>query len=102
MHEMEHILLEHEAREVGNNKLFVVTEEQKRYGRQQIENDLGKLDNLGLDRSAKEEIMSRWLFGLTNQLYNCPLDMVIEQRLRRQIPGLTTLSICLFCADTSG
>ncbi len=88
MHEMEHILLEHEARKTGKNRIFVVTEEQKRYGRQQIENDLGKLDNLGLDRSAKEEIMSRWFFGLTNQLYNCPLDMVIEQRLHDKYPDL--------------
>jgi tetratricopeptide (TPR) repeat protein len=81
MHEMEHILLEHEAREAGKNKLFVVIEDQRRFGREQVQPDLHKLDDIGLDRSKQEEIISRWLFGLTNQLYNCPLDMVIEKRL---------------------
>jgi tetratricopeptide (TPR) repeat protein len=81
MHEMEHILLEHEAREAGKNKNFIVTEDQRRFGHEQIQPDLHKLDDLELDRSRKEEIISRWLFGLTNQLYNCPVDMVIEKRL---------------------
>ena len=88
MHEMEHILLEHEAREAGKNKLFAVTEDQKRFGREQIQPDLHKLDDAGLDRSQKEEIISRWLFGLTNQLYNCPIDMVIEKRLYNKYPEL--------------
>ncbi len=88
MHEMEHILLEHEARFAGKNKIFLVTEEQSRYGRQLIQNDLQKLDDLGLDASANDEIISRWLFGLTNQLYNCPLDMVIEKRLYDKYPDL--------------
>jgi uncharacterized membrane protein len=88
MHEMEHILLEHEAREAGKNKLFVVTEAQRQFGREQIQSDLHKLDELGLDQGGKEEIISRWLFGLTNQLYNCPLDMVIEKRLYEKYPEL--------------
>ena len=88
MHEMEHILLEHEARESGKNKMFAVTEDQRRFGHEQIQQDLHKLDEMGLDRSGKEEIISRWLFGLTNQLYNCPIDMVIEKRLFDKYPEL--------------
>ena len=88
MHEMEHILLEQEVRETGKNKNFTVTEDQRRFGREQIQPDLHKLDDAGLDRNQKEEIISRWLFGLTNQLYNCPLDMVIEHRLFEKYPEL--------------
>jgi tetratricopeptide (TPR) repeat protein len=54
MHEMEHILLEHEAREAGKNKNFIVTEDQRRFGHEQIQPDLHKLDDLELDRSRKE------------------------------------------------
>lgn len=88
MHEMEHILLEYEAREVGANRLFVVTSEQRQFARKQIQDDLDKLNELGLDQQKREEISSRWLYGMTNQLYNCPLDMIIESRLYDSYPEL--------------
>ncbi|MFH0992519.1 MAG: tetratricopeptide repeat protein [bacterium] len=88
MHEIKHILLEYEASEAGNNRVFVVTEQQRQYGRDQIQNELFKLDDLGLEQSEKEEIVSRWLFGLTNQLYNCPLDMIVEKRMYDKYPEL--------------
>jgi tetratricopeptide (TPR) repeat protein len=81
IHELEHILLEHEARQEKKNKRFVGTEKNREYARQLISDDIQKLRKVGYDENEVNEILSQWIDGLVNQLYNNPLDMIIEKRI---------------------
>ena len=80
-HELEHILLEHEARSANVNQQFVVRGSHREYAQNLIRDDVQKLLKEEFSPEQLTETENSWINGLTNQLYNCPLDMVIEKRL---------------------
>jgi cytochrome c-type biogenesis protein CcmH/NrfG len=80
-HELEHILLEWEARKEQKNKLFVVADQHREFANKQLRGEAERIQKAGLDRESTSQFIARIVGGLANQLYNCPLDMVIEKRI---------------------
>ena len=87
-HELEHILLEHEARTAGKNKLFVTTESTTEKAVESLGEERWKLRQSGVPAEEANRITHQWVSGLSNQLFNCPLDMVIEYRVHQKYPSL--------------
>lgn len=84
MHELEHIALEHEARQAGRNRSFAATPKSRERAIRSIRDDIYRLKNAGYAEDQITEVILQWVNGLCNQLFNCPLDMMIEQRIHQK------------------
>jgi len=80
-HEMEHIHLENEACSLGRNRIFMTTPELREKTIRSVGDHIYKLKNLGYSGESITKIMLDIVNGLANQLFNCPLDMIIEKTL---------------------
>lgn len=80
-HEMEHILLEHDARKLNRNFLFTTTPKTRENAINSISQDIYKLKNKGYTEDQISDVVNQIIQGLANQLFNIPLDMFIEYRL---------------------
>lgn len=80
-HEFEHIQLAYEARQAGHGKIFGATETVIEYAARDSDGSRRKLRRKGLSDQMITDFMNRLTSGLANQLFNTPLDMVIEHRL---------------------
>jgi tetratricopeptide (TPR) repeat protein len=80
-HELEHIHLEHKAREAGRNRIFVSTAESRELALRSISDHIYKLKEMGYPEDGISQTMIDMVTGLTYHLFNCPLDMIIEKRL---------------------
>ena len=80
-HEMEHIILEHEARKLNRNLLFTTTSKTHEHALNSIKQDFYKLKNKGFSEEQIENVVNQTIQGLANQLFNVPIDMFIEYRL---------------------
>jgi len=97
-HELEHILLEHEARAGGVKKVFAVDDRHKSFVSDSIRVDVQRLQ---MDADVASGFVKRLINGLTNQLYNCPLDMVIEKRLFNKYDVLHPSQFVALCDTQS-
>lgn len=88
-HELTHLQLEAEARKAATNKFFTTTDKTEQALLQRLEGDIRKLQRKGFPAGASEDLAKALIRGLAGFLYNCPLDMVIETRLRERLPGLS-------------
>jgi hypothetical protein len=88
VHELEHISLESDARKVGRNRIFLSTSESRELAIRSIRDDVFRLQNLVHSEDSITSVVLELVHGLTNQLLNCPLDMVIEDRLSRKYAKL--------------
>lgn len=88
MHEMEHIAMEAEAREAGHNRTFTATPEDDRTANAAVAEFNAKLRREGTSAAY----LNRWTPQTINiiraQLYNIPLDGIIEQRLMERYESL--------------
>ncbi len=80
-HELEHIVIENEARQVGQNRTFISTAKTREYAVRSIEGHITKLQRQGYPESEISDIMLKLIHGVNNQVFNCPLDMVVERNL---------------------
>jgi len=80
-HEMEHIQLEYKAREVGRNRLFVIDAGVDQQPMRSTRDDLNKLERLRCRAQSSGTGVLQLIHGLADQLFNLPLDMVIEKRM---------------------
>jgi len=87
-HELEHIILENEARHAGRNRTFISTNKTREYAIHSIEKHILKLQRQGYPESEIGSIMLQLIHGLNNQVFNCPLDMVVEKNLYKKYPEL--------------
>ncbi|MBI5020542.1 MAG: tetratricopeptide repeat protein [Ignavibacteriales bacterium] len=87
-HEMEHISLEHEARKIGRNRIFMSTSENRKIAINSIGDHVYKLKSMGFSENSITDTTLKLVHGLTNQLFNIPLDMVIEKRLFQEFDVL--------------
>jgi hypothetical protein len=87
-HELEHIAMEQAARDAGRNRFFTTDPETREQALRMIGSDLYKLKRSGMSEQMIEEFTERILAGLANQLFNAPLDMIIEYRLWHDHPAL--------------
>lgn len=89
-HELMHLQLEAEARTAGRNRFFLTTDQTEKAAAQRLQGGLRKLEQRGHPERVVRELVQMWVRGLANFLFNCPLDMVIETRLRERVPALAS------------
>jgi Flp pilus assembly protein TadD len=87
-HELSHLQLETEARKAGRNRFFMTTAASEKTALRRIEPDLHKLERKGYPAAAAKDLALALIRGLAGFLFNCPLDMLIETRLRERMPAL--------------
>ncbi len=87
-HELEHIVLEHEARSAGRNRMFVSTAKTRERAVRSIADHIVKLQRKGHPEDRIGEVMLQLINGLNSQILNCPSDMVVEHNLFRKYPEL--------------
>lgn len=88
-HELTHLQLEAEARKVGRNKFFTTTDRTEQQVLQRLDGDIRKLQRKGFPAGASQDLVVALIRGLAGFLFNCPLDMLIETRLRQRLPALS-------------
>ncbi len=87
-HEATHIAMETAARLQGRNRWFVTTAESRSQALLGMAADIRKIGKLGYPDTRIAELMVTLHNGATSFLFNCPLDMIIEARLRREMPAV--------------
>ena len=87
-HELIHLQLEVEARTAGKNRFFVTTDKTEATAAQRLQSGLRKLERSDPNPDSIRRLVQMWTRGLANFVFNCPLDMVIETRLRERMPAL--------------
>ena len=86
-HELCHIIMEAEARDAGRNRWFSTNDAGARLARQEIANEVGPITR-SMPAETAQGFIERLIRGLMAQLYNLPLDMVIERRIATRHRGL--------------
>ncbi|MCL4264719.1 MAG: tetratricopeptide repeat protein [Anaerolineae bacterium] len=87
-HELQHIVLEQNARALHRNRFFRTTDETWNNATNAIGRDINDLKRKGLLGDQLDAFTQRILRGMVNQIFNAPLDMVIEYFLHQQHPQL--------------
>jgi len=87
-HELEHIVLEQQARAGGRNLFFVTTAETRTVAVHSVADHVSKLQRQGYAEKNIAEVILQLIHGLCNQIFNCPLDMVVEHNLYAKYPEL--------------
>jgi tetratricopeptide (TPR) repeat protein len=87
-HELEHIVLEHEARQLARNRFFATTAKTREYAIQSVADSIAKLQRQGYSEESISSTILKLTHGLNNQIFNCPLDMVVEQNIYNKYPDL--------------
>ncbi len=80
-HELEHLAMEIEARLAGRNRFFTSTAASREYAIRSIADHISELKRSGLSDRRIADYTVAVVNELAGQLYNTPLDMIIEQRL---------------------
>lgn len=87
-HELQHIVLEQNARTANRNRFFRTNNQTWANATSAISRDINDMKRKGLLGDQLDPFIQRILRGLANQLFNAPLDMMIEQFLYQQHPQL--------------
>jgi tetratricopeptide (TPR) repeat protein len=87
-HELEHIVLEHEARQLARNRFFTTTAKTREYAIGSVADHIAKLQRQGYSEESISNTILKLTSGLSNQIFNCPLDMVVEQNIYNKYPDL--------------
>jgi tetratricopeptide (TPR) repeat protein len=90
-HELSHLQLEAEARKAGKNYSIISTDKTEQAVLKRLESDIQRIERKGYPAQAAHDLVTALIRGLTSFLYNCPLDMLIETRLRERMPGLSAV-----------
>ena len=93
-HELTHIALEAEARAIGRNKWFATTATTRERAIRSMAADIKKLERKGLNNKRTAEVMVELLAGACGFIFNAPLDMLIERRIRERLPDLRSNQFC--------
>jgi Flp pilus assembly protein TadD len=86
-HELCHIIMEAEARAAGTNQWFSANDATRAHALRDIAGEISAIQR-SLPPEVGDRFIDRVYNGLLAQLYNLPLDMLIEQRLATRHPGL--------------
>jgi hypothetical protein len=87
-HELEHIVLEYEARQLARNRFFTTTAKTREYAIGSVADHVAKLQRQGYAEESISNTILKLTSGLSNQIFNCPLDMVVEQNIYNKYPDL--------------
>lgn len=87
-HELMHVIMESEARDVGTNRWFTTTPENRETAIRDVAKEIRALEKRGFTGQETAAVLQQLLAGANAFLFNCPLDMLIERRLRQEQPVL--------------
>lgn len=96
-HELEHIALEEEARKAGKNRHFMTTAATREYAIRSVGGHVEKLQKWGYPDNGITQMILQTTANLCNQLFNCPLDMMIEYRLFENMKDLRASQFVSLC-----
>jgi tetratricopeptide (TPR) repeat protein len=91
LHELQHLRLLHSARQAGTNRWFASTAASREKGIRSMEAEIARIERLGLPHDTIVEVTTASLDGLLGQLFNFPVDLLIESRLYATYPDLREL-----------
>ncbi len=94
-HEFTHIALEAEARSKGRNKWFGTTAVTRETALRAMAGDIKKMERGGVANTQNTaEVIVQILNGACGFIFNAPLDMIIEERIRDGLPALKHSQYC--------
>lgn len=88
LHELIHLEYILEARLVGDNKLFTTSEFAKNKFRLDFKTEFTKIEGKGYPKSAIAQIENMSFDGINLLMYNCPIDIFIEDKIYKEYPQL--------------
>ena len=94
LHELHHVLLESEARKAGTNRWFITTPGSRNTAFASMDKEVRQMQRKGYEPDAIAQGVNQLYHGAVGFLYNCPLDMLIEQRIRRDYPQIEEVQFC--------
>ncbi len=86
-HELCRLILQAEARNAGTNRRFTTDESHRALAVREIESELSGVRR-AVPAHAVEGLIDQLFRGLMSQLYNLPIDMIIERRIATRHPAL--------------
>lgn len=94
VHELMHLFMESDARDQGTNRWFVTTPEARTNSAKALKADLRRLQKKGYHDDKIAGLINELVTGVNLFLFNCPIDMVIERRIRKEYPELREAQFC--------
>ena len=94
VHELMHLFMESDARDQGTNRWFVTTPETRTNSAMALKADLRRLEKKGYRGDQIAGMINELVTGVNLFLFNCPIDMVIERRIREDYPELREAQFC--------
>ncbi len=91
LHELRHLYLLRRAREAGTNRWFVSTAASREKALRSMASEVTRIERLGLSHDAIITMTTGSLDGLLGQLFNFPIDLLIETQLQATYPDLKEL-----------
>jgi hypothetical protein len=88
MHELIHVVLQNRARKLNKNMLYVTGEARYRAFLTHFQKSFDKYLANGLGEKDIAKLMEHYYQGLNMQLYNAPIDMLVEDELYQNYPEL--------------
>jgi tetratricopeptide (TPR) repeat protein len=101
-HELMHLQMESRAREVGKNRFFSTTTATREIAMRSFSGEINRLKRQGSSEESITRVVNSLVNGLCGFLFNCPLDMMIERRIRSEFASLEPnqfLSIGVFAKE---
>jgi len=86
-HELCRLILQAEARNAGTNRRFSTDETNRATALHEIESELAAVRR-AVQAHVVEGLIDQLFRGLMSQLYNLPIDMIIERRIATRHPAL--------------
>lgn len=87
-HELGHLRLESLAREKGRNRTLVSTTANREKAIRSLGSDIARLKKQGLNEKVLADLTLHLVEGIVRQLFNAPIDMLIESHIHGNFPDL--------------
>jgi tetratricopeptide (TPR) repeat protein len=94
IHELMHLFMESDARDQGTNKWFMTTPETRSNSANALKADLRRLEKKGYRGDEVAGMVNQLISGANLFLFNCPIDMVIERRIKDNYPEVLEAQFC--------
>ena len=94
VHELMHLFMESDARDQGTNRWFVTTPDTRTNSAMALKADLRRLEKKGYRGDQIAGMINELVTGVNLFLLNCPIDMVIERRIKKDYPELREAQFC--------
>lgn len=91
LHELQHLMLIESARAAKVNRWFTSTASSREKALRSMASEVARIQRLGIPEDTIVEMTAASLEGLLGQLFNFPIDLLIETRLLATYPSLKEL-----------